>query len=138
MEIDLAWSDHYLIGVDEVDVQHKRLLLVMQRVFALKEQDLAAPDLLAALDELKRYADFHLKSEELLMKVYGYPGYDAQHQEHEEIYAELTHRIKRAGSGNDLSELLYFLIEWFVGHTRGKDREMGRYIAAMRNPPPLG
>lgn len=133
MEFELDWRDSYLIGVDEIDAQNRRLLQIMAGVFALKELARAAPELQAVLEELHRYADFHLKSEELLMKVYDYPGYDAQHREHVEIYAKLTSKLTAARSGNDLSELLYFLIEWFVGHTRGMDRELGQYISSLRN-----
>lgn len=132
VEIDLEWTEHYQIGVEEIDAQHKRLLKIMQSAFALKDQDLSAPPLQKNLRELEKYAKFHFKSEEMLMKIYSYPGYEEQKAEHKKIMADLKARISQVTTENDISSLLYFLIEWFVGHTREQDRIMGAFINEAR------
>ena len=133
MEIDFEWTEHYLIGVDEIDVQHKRLLLIMKSAFALKDQDLMSAPLNKILMELEKYAKFHFKSEEMLMKMYSYPEYEEQKAEHKKIYSELKKGISLVKTENDISGLLYLLVEWFVGHTRDKDRHMGSYINSARS-----
>ena len=133
MEIDLEWSNHFLIGVDEIDAQHKRLLTIMKNVFALKNQPLSSLKLQMALEELKQYARFHFQCEEMLMEIYSYPECGAQKEEHKEIYSKLESKIEMAETGNDISLLLYFLVEWFVGHTRDADRMMGKHICESRN-----
>ncbi|MBU0483466.1 MAG: hemerythrin family protein [Proteobacteria bacterium] len=133
MEIDLEWNDHYLIGVEEIDVQHKMLLKIMRQVFSLKDQEASSPELKKTLRELKKYAQFHFKSEEMLMELYSYPKYEDQKTEHKLINAKLKTMMEQVKTENDISELLYFLIEWFVGHTRDKDRIMGIFINKNRS-----
>ncbi|MBU0676340.1 MAG: hemerythrin family protein [Proteobacteria bacterium] len=132
MELDLQWSDHYLVGVDEIDAQHIRLLQIMRNVFELREAESTSPALIKILYELKKYAKFHFKSEEMLMELYEYPDYEEQRAEHQKIYSELKSKLKALKSENDISDLLYFVVHWFVGHTRDHDRAMGRFISESR------
>lgn len=132
MEIDFEWSDHYLIGVEEIDVQHKRLILIMKGIFQLKDHGLSSLLLKKKLQELERYAEFHFKCEEQLMKVYSYPECEEQKAEHKEIFAQLRNHISQVNSENDISELLFFFIKWLVDHTRKGDRIMGKYINERR------
>jgi hemerythrin len=133
MEVDFEWHDEYLIGVDEVDVQHKRFLNLIKRTYELTGQTSENKEVSNLLDELMKYAHFHFGSEELLMETYLYPKYVEQKSEHVKITKELEAKVEeiKSNKGN-LNNLLFYLIKWFVDHDTYFDKEFGDYVNKHR------
>jgi hemerythrin-like metal-binding protein len=80
-----------------------------------------------------KYAHFHFGSEELLMQAYSYPKYAEQKSEHVKIIRELVEKMEEIKSDKEkLTNLLFFLIKWFVGHDSHFDKEFGDYVNERR------
>lgn len=133
MNVDFDWHDSYAIGVEEIDVQHRRFLGLIRATYQLAKARGGKLEVDALLDELLRYAPFHFSSEELLMRAYGYPKQGDQKRQHDKLLGELETKIGaiRAADG-DLVPLLGYLVKWFVDHDRYHDREFGDYVNRMR------
>lgn len=131
--MDFEWRDEYSIGVDEIDVQHKRFLAILKAAHAVGEASQADPAVIKVVDELSKYTQFHFQSEEQLMQLYFYPRYFEQKKEHERILKELGARLAEIRKNNaGLTALMLFLIKWFVNHTTYEDRMMGEFICKAR------
>ena len=133
MKVDFEWYDEYSIGVDEIDVQHKRFLNLIERTYELAEQTIETREMFNLLDELMRYAQFHFSSEELLMQAYFYPKHLEQKNEHVRIMKELVKGVEQIGSNQGkLKNLLFVLINWFFDHDSHFDKEFGDYVNKHR------
>lgn len=131
--MNFEWRDEYSVGVDEIDAQHKRFISIMKEAYALGNVSQQDPAVIKVVDELTKYAQFHLQSEEQLMQLYFYPKYVDQKKEHHRILKELESRLAVIRKNNEgLAALLLFLIKWFVNHTTYEDRIMGEYINNAR------
>lgn len=133
MTVDYEWHDDYLIGIEEIDAQHKRFLKLIKSTYDLKHANIKDKDVFKLLDELTKYAFFHFDSEESFMKVYSYPKLHIQIEEHTKIKKELQEKVDRIKKQEaDLIELLFFLMKWFVDHTSYIDKDLGKYMKIYR------
>jgi hemerythrin-like metal-binding protein len=134
----MAWSEHFVSGIDAVDSQHKALVEMINA---------AAPHLASGgedaqrtvgplLDKLVGYAASHFKFEENLMQQSQLlPAYCAQHhQTHQAFVDEVLLMRAQYEKGESLSgnELLHFLTSWLTFHILSEDKHMAHQILAMR------
>lgn len=122
------WTDELSVNVKEVDVQHKKLV---EMVNDLNEAMLARKGREAqksTIDAMVDYADVHFKVEEKYMQRFQYPGFAAHRVEHENFTAkalELKSRTERAGFILTL-EIVNFLKGWLRNHIMGTDRQYAK------------
>jgi len=85
MEDLIAWSDEYLIGIEEIDNQHKKFFEVTRKFYSdileCEGEDAAEE----TLNFLKDYAAWHFKSEEAFMQKYAYPRLEKHKKLHGEF-----------------------------------------------------
>ena len=80
------------------------------------------------LVEVKRFADFHFRFEEALMRLYGFAGCE----EHTTTHRKMLHRL--ASTEHDSlqestkEDILKFLRDWLVEHINGADRAYAEHI----------
>lgn len=131
---DLAptvWAPRFETGIEEIDMQHKFLLRLMNR---LAEEFRSAKDpkyhnLLR--NELYRYASFHFLSEENLMFKLGYPDLEAHRLQHLKVLDKLF----SSATTRSPSQTIKFLTEWFANHTVNEDRLIGDFVQSLENRP---
>ncbi|MBM4053517.1 MAG: bacteriohemerythrin [Planctomycetes bacterium] len=134
MGVNFEWRDEYNTGLDEIDIQHKRFLHMINALYELDNRPVKNPGMQKLLDELVNYARFHFQSEELLMISYKYPNLYDQKKEHEKLMNDLNKKAEEVKLSNgNVSKMLLFLVKWFAGHTTFLDKEMGAYISKQRN-----
>ncbi len=134
----MTWSEHFVSGIDAVDVQHKALVEMINA---------AAPHLAGGgedahrtvgplLDKLVRYAASHFQFEENLMQQAGVlPDYFAQHQQtHQTFVDEVIQMRTQYEKGESLSgnDLLHFLTSWLTFHILSEDKHMAVQVLAIR------
>jgi hemerythrin len=133
VNVDFEWHDEYSIGVDEVDVQHRRFLTLLKEIYEVSAQTTERRDVSRLLDELMRYVRFHLGSEELLMEAYAYPKHLEQKSEHAQLIKELERQVDEIRSNRGhVNSLLFHLMKWFVNHDSHADQEFGDYVKKHR------
>jgi hemerythrin-like metal-binding protein len=135
----MAWSEHFVSGIDAVDTQHKALVDMINA---------AAPHLATGgessqrivgplLDKLVAYAASHFKFEETLMQqIELLPEYFAQHRNsHEAFVTEVVQMRAQYERGETLSgnDLLHFLTSWLTFHILSEDKHMARQILAVQS-----
>lgn len=129
----VEWRHDYDIGVDEIDQQHqewcKRLGELLDRLHSGRQDGVAE-----LFEYLRDYIHWHFTEEEALMDERAYPA-RAEHKLEHAHYAQALERFRMELLDGGREPLLVnfranlFLVDWFVNHTTGTDRELGRFLA---------
>lgn len=134
-----AWDNKYVTGVELVDVQHHKLVDLINKLGAISAHLTDAGELGAILTELADYTVYHFDTEHQLMKQYGI---DASHQRsHLKAHEHFTAQVMVAASilmgrtdvsGKLVPSLLKYLTNWLVQHILGSDKRLGQEILALQ------
>ncbi len=132
----ILWSDIYLIGIEEIDIQHKYLCKLINLYLDKINGHLPEMDADELLDELERYVRWHFKCEDQLMKIYDIPDANDHREEHADLLRMMQDKRKLVKTGkNGHRVFLGFFDDWFAGHSFGFDRRLGRSMREKWNPP---
>lgn len=132
--MDNAWRPEYSVGIDDIDDQHRHLLLLLGRVGQLARDAGAVRQLAKLIEDLHEYAAYHFGSEEHLMHGAPLPRahlqqHIAEHRRYWREVAEMQQRLE-VGDGTVAAALNDFLQHWWIDHICGIDRELGRLLLA--------
>ncbi len=122
----LDWINQYSIGVEEIDLQHKELFKIFNRLYDTLSSQHSTIDVYYTLDLLMDYADFHFKAEQQYMESVGYKDIDNHIAEHVYFTNEVLRLIRdRKKSNADLTpETVIFLYRWLLCHVTEEDRKI--------------
>jgi hemerythrin len=126
----LEWLESYSVGVARFDEAHNRLVDILNAFSAACTDNHPMPRQMDLLLELVRYAHFHFRDEEDLMRKTGYPELEAHRATHDQLFERIlrfTHdyffeRVEQA-------ELLQFLMDWLLGHILAEDMRYKEHFA---------
>lgn len=121
------------LGVGALDLEHGvqfGLLDAFRRAVG-RPQDHAAGE--AVLRQLLDYTGVHFLSEQLLMRLHAYPGYEAHVQEHDRLHGELRALEARYAAGELAASRATAdaLRDWLERHVHGLDRALADYLRAQ-------
>lgn len=127
----VQWSEHFSVGIPEIDEQHKTLfdLIDMIHTAILDRKGTAA--CVKVLDELVDYTRIHFGLEQSLMHIGQYPEYEAHCALHRELVDEVEALQNKIHSGQAAVsfELLHFLRNWLTKHILGEDMKYAEFFA---------
>ena len=130
------WSDEYLIGIDEIDAQHRGFFEAAQRLYdhiLNCEGENAAEE---SIEFLKRYADEHFRTEEAFMERHGFPQLEAHKRLHAgflEVLDLLVDDLRVFGPSQHLADrALEVSQDWLIRHIADEDSQ---YAAYVKKPP---
>lgn len=128
----LSWNDSYLLGIPEIDLQHKKLLSLADDMYEIVngDEDSIKVNLSKVLKSLTDYTVYHFSNEEEFMKKYGYPSTDMHKSMHDNFIAEVTKQIKSLNTATKTeAERLYkFLASWVLNHIAKSDKVWAEYV----------
>lgn len=127
-----VWSVAYETGIPQIDMQHRTLADLANRLGrTLRDVGVAAGDL---LDEIADYTDYHFRCEEAFMARYGIAAAHAElhRRRHGDGLSLMRHRIAacRAGDGDPLAFCVEF-VRWLEVHMLAEDKSLGEQVAAI-------
>jgi hemerythrin-like metal-binding protein len=126
----IEWDDRYKVGIDSIDLQHHRLVDIINELDDCEQESHDSKCLEKALNDLLAYIMVHFNFEENLMEKHNYSGMS----KHIELHNELKHHV--AQYQNDLGrgtripvvEVQGFLIDWLMTHINREDRKVAHSI----------
>lgn len=123
-----------LIGVPEIDDEHKRLFELISEVDAAAKADAdSVSTALSLIVELKQYAVNHFAHEEAYMEKIHDPELTRQKKEHavfiEKVNTYSLANVTDESAKETILELLEFLSKWLMGHILGSDILIGQFEA---------
>ena len=125
----LQWSDAFSVSNPQMDAQHKKLMEMVNRLYAAMRSGRANSVVSQILDELVNYTATHFTDEENLMKLYKYPGLAEQEAMHKDLVRQALALQQQVREGQPLgTQVFHFLKGWLINHIQNEDRKYGPYM----------
>lgn len=130
------WKERYMLHIEEIDKQHKKLFEIGARVYDLTQMDSAYDrydEIMTVIRELLDYTQYHFKYEEELLEKYDFPRLPIQIKEHNYFVAKIKSLLDRdidEGQMETLLEIVNFLSEWISTHITFEDRQYADVVRA--------
>ncbi len=125
----LSWQEDFNVGIEGVDAQHQRLLVLINGLWDATVRGTSGPQLLTHVDELARYTRYHFADEEQAMQGADYPQLAAHRRAHQGFVARIAaEREKVMADGYVTLDLVRFLQEWLVNHIAVEDKHYAAYV----------
>lgn len=127
----VAWDKKYETGVEDIDLQHHYFLNLVNRLVAELEKGQDPEYIEALVSELNAYARFHFTSEERMMIHSNYPYYEVHKNHHLDLLQSLgvkEFKLIHTSTKEEAEEMIRFLINWFIDHTTGEDKDFANYL----------
>lgn len=123
----LEWSDDFLIGIRELDYEHKILIEDINKFHAELLEHAGKDNIEDTLGGIHARMQAHFALEENFMKRHDYPHLVAHKAEHNRLlddYTEYMIRFKR-GDGEEWGIMIgNILKDWIVNHILVSDKKM--------------
>ena len=128
----IEWNDSYLLGISEIDAQHKKLLALANDLYAITKADasLYEQKMKPVLEELTKYTQYHFSAEEAFMTKHGYSGVDIHKVAHDSFVQEVSAQIAQLTSDNRESGLRFyqFVANWVLTHIARADKVWASFV----------
>jgi len=134
----LEWSDKYLTGISNIDVEHKNLFVITNVLYDNVQENGAQANVVPVLTALGEYVKKHFTSEELAMRHAEYPGIVEHIEKHRAIDRKVQAYINQCNddpNAVDTKELLEFLKRWLVNHVLKNDMGYVPYVKQAEEVP---
>ncbi|HYI69771.1 MAG TPA: bacteriohemerythrin [Skermanella sp.] len=131
----VTWGKDLEFGIPAIDEEHKRLMELANRVYAMVKTMDDPAVLKEAFTELRSYASRHFSDEEAFMIRIGYPDaaeHRAQHQSFIERLDTLAEDY-RTGAPIRGIDVIGLLGNWWQGHIKGSDGKVAKFAAARKS-----
>ena len=120
-ELPMTWKKDYDLGIEDIDLQHRYFLNLINRLADELRMTTDASRRAALIAELNAYARFHFVSEENMMAKATYPLLEEHRRHHLALISELNSKeamLQLEANDRRAEEVVDFLLE----HTTGEDR----------------
>lgn len=128
----IEWDDAYLLGVPEIDSQHKKLIAIANELYDVVTGDegeykAKMPEILKKLTD---YTQYHFSHEEKLQETIGYPGLAAHKNAHSFFIKEVEFQIKSLSAENKNSVLGFYnyIAGWVFNHIAKSDKVWANFM----------
>ncbi len=129
--LDLAWSNDYVLGIDVIDEQHRRLFAYFEEIDDAISEGSAAK-VTAVVHGLVEYAISHNSYEEELMLEADYPELEEHRRVHESFKARANKYVRRLENNTDpfkvAEQVRIYLGLWLISHVKQDDRDYVPYV----------
>jgi hemerythrin len=128
----IEWTDALSIGIEEVDQQHKALVAMLNDLNTAIHEHHGSAEARKILDRLAEYTRVHFATEEGVMRLIRYPGFDIHKNQHEHLLGEvvsLQEKLDKKQASISF-ELLHFLKVWLSKHITESDKRFGEFAVS--------
>jgi len=124
------WNDKFDTGIKDMDMQHRKLVQILNQYFDAMKSGQARDILDVSLRELANYTKSHFVSEERLMEKFQYPQLEDHRKTHLELTKQVNEILSKLKEGRMINSvnLSSFLKEWLINHILVSDKQYGQYI----------
>ena len=128
----LNWRDDFSVGVNSIDVQHKKLVSLLNDLNEAMKDGRGNDALGKVFRDLVLYTKTHFSFEERLMETHGYPDFKNHKGEHDELTGTVKELYENFQGGKTMLsvKVMNFLKEWLSHHILKIDRKLGAFLKA--------
>lgn len=128
----LDWNDSYSLGIAEIDMQHKKLVALIVKLYEAMSKAKANDVVGSILTELVMYTKTHFTTEEKYFAQFAYVNKANHELEHQKFVSKINDFKEKFDSGKvGVSiQLMNFLKDWLVHHIMKTDKQ---YVECFKN-----
>jgi hemerythrin-like metal-binding protein len=126
----LNWNESYSVKIAQIDLQHKKLVEIVNDLHESMKAGKSKEVLGKILDELINYTANHFKTEEDLFDKYGYPDNHVHKRQHSDLVDQVLKFKSNFVSGKSVIsiDLMNFLRDWLTQHIVGSDKKYSSFL----------
>lgn len=112
------------------DREHEEQLRLLQALSDTVERHAAANEVAHLLEELIAYSETHFMSEELLMRMKSYDGYEDHQDDHVHMLASMQSMATEHEAGNTvlIPGKVHDVLNFITHHIATRDRRLADYV----------
>jgi len=124
-----VWTPQLSIGVDEIDEDHKKLIIILNMAIeSMNHPENDGIEFANIFEKMSIYTQHHFHREEALMKACNYPHTDNHKSVHALLIKEINHKNKIFKKGKlSAEDLVEFLLNWLIDHIADSDAVIAEY-----------
>lgn len=128
----MVWQDSWLVGVQTIDAQHKKLVSLINQLHEAMRIGQSKTVLTQILASLVDYTRAHFAAEEQLLQTHKYPDLPAHRIEHQKLTSKVLDFQEEFTAGNATLgvDVMQFLSNWLRDHILGTDM---KYVPVLRS-----
>lgn len=133
----VTWEEGYSVGHTTMDEQHEAIIGCLNGLiecYPTINQTNSLQNARKTLLNLIRYADVHLKQEELLLSEIGYPALETHIQLHDGYRDFIASYFDTELSSQKLGALIEYLREWWGNHILQEDKAYYPFVKDVSYP----
>jgi hemerythrin len=130
----LHWRESFSLGVPAIDNDHRKLIDALNRLHLLDALRGEPQAIAALLSEVMTHTQAHFRREEMLMRLTGYPGYEAHKEQHRliaERVGELAGRFRPDMRDARAERFCQALADWLLVHLIEEDSKIRPYVEKL-------
>ena len=126
----VSWNNKYSVNVEEIDLQHKKLIELVNNLHNSVESRISKKELLKLLIELVDFTRFHFSTEEKLMKEHDFRGFPEHYKEHKALLEHMENLVSAVSFGKTPKFYSDYDIssDWALAHIAGHDKILGKFL----------
>ncbi len=126
----VEWNDNYSVNIEEIDMQHREFIKLINELLKSVANGTSKEIISSIFKDLTVYAAIHFETEEDYFEKFNYPESSFHKQQHKDIAEKIEEFKKRNEEGREIldSEIVYFLISWFISHVMLIDKRFTKYL----------
>ena len=132
--IFFTWKDDYLIHHSEIDLQHQKLVSLINELYAdllvAQNNEQKRQAIQKLLEELVDYSYYHFDTEEKLMVQLEYPCYIQHVKQHMQFKEQVAQFMQVQSEDAKVMPfpIVVFLKDWLTSHILQMDKQLGTYL----------
>ena len=121
----IEWDDKYNLGIVSIDMQHQRLVAIINQLYDSHVEGHGSDAIDGALKRLIAYSGMHFGVEERYLDEYEIPG----REKHKKLHAEFVSKIKKLRKQAVIQKsgmsttMVRFLKNWLFDHIERTDQK---------------
>ena len=126
------WDDRLNVGINEIDMQHKKLVQMLNELYEAMKAGKANEAVGKILDGMIQYTTSHFATEERYMRQHNFPDFQKHKQEHDTLTQQVLDLQSQFKSGQVALSMKVgnFLKNWLSSHISGTDMKYGPFLQA--------
>ena len=123
------WTPLMRIDNGQIDEDHQKLILIANRILALKRPSQDVEELKQLIRELYDYVKYHFSREEALMHELEYPRVDEHIEKHAIIIRDMNGYLTHSHHLVDILNNFHELVDrWVISHIMEEDRKIRQFM----------
>lgn len=132
----VEWKDSYVLGIPEIDNQHRHLIDVANELYeiAFVKPEKYKESMAEVLKKIVDYTVYHFSSEEEYMKSKGYAASDVHKAAHDGFIKEVEYQLKKLVSDDVLAGAKFysFICNWILTHIAKADKIWATFVLSNK------